>query len=213
MVIDVNGNVEVPSNHPSSDHTYSLIVPLSERPPAQSLVRVRALYHRVCTGCITFCSLGKWGVEEKVNRAGQRVGRGQETHYQPQEKKHWAQLTLIKNLQHILNHIRVYVSCIVGFSCLLKAHSIIFMYCRIMKLYNCPLAQNEIGLKHELSSIRSQVRPLFSCFPYIYMSANYGRVASAMSGTQNAALSDLCVSLIHTDTLGTFKLVHIFAAM
>ena len=61
-----------------------------------------------------------------------------------------------------------------------------------MNLYNCPLAFDEIGVKHEVFSIRSQERPLFRCFPYIYNSANYGQVASAMSGTQNAALSDLC---------------------
>ena len=48
---------------------------------------------------------GKWSVEKKVIRAGQIVGRGQETHNWPQEKKHWAQLTLNINLQHILNHI------------------------------------------------------------------------------------------------------------
>ena len=82
--------------------------------------------------------------------------------------------------------------CIVGFSFRLKAHSVIFMYFRIMNLYNCPLALNEIGVKHEPCSIRSQQRPLFRCFPYIYNSANYGQVAPAMSGTLNAAVSDLC---------------------
>ena len=66
------------------------------------------------------------------------------------------------------------------------------MYFRIMNLYNCPLALNEIGVKQEPCSIRSQQRPLFRCFPYIYNSANYGRVAPAMSGTLYAALSDLC---------------------
>ena len=84
------------------------------------------------------------------------------------------------------------ISCIVGFSFRLKAHCVIFMYFRIMNLYNCPLALNEIGVKQEPCSIRSQQRPLFRCFPYIYNSANYGRVAPAMRGTLYAALSDLC---------------------
>ena len=83
------------------------------------------------------------------------------------------------------------VHCVLDF--LFKAHSIIFIYFRIMNLYNCPLALNEIGVKQEPCSIRSQQRPLFRCFPYIYNSTNYGRVAPAMSGTLNAALSDLCV--------------------
>ena len=87
------------------------------------------------------------------------------------------------------------ILCIVGFSFRLKAHCVIFMYFRIMNLYNCPLALNEIGVKQEPCSIRSQQRPLFRCFPYIYNSANYGRVAPAMSGTLYAALSDLCGQL------------------
>ena len=62
-------------------------------------------------------------------------------------------------------------------------------------MYNCPLALNEIGVKHEPCSIRSQQRPLFRCFPYIYNSANYGQVAPAMSGTLNAAVSDLCAAI------------------
>ena len=76
------------------------------------------------------------------------------------------------------------------------------MNCRIMNLYICPLALNEIGLKHERASIRSQVRPLFRCFPHIYNSANYGGVAPAMSGTLNAALSDLCAQY---DTFQVFS--------
>ena len=43
VVIDENANVEAATYHPSSDHAYSSLVTLSNRPSEQSLMRVRAL--------------------------------------------------------------------------------------------------------------------------------------------------------------------------
>ena len=43
VIIDENANEEAATNHPSSDHAYSSLVTLSDRPSEQSLMRVRAL--------------------------------------------------------------------------------------------------------------------------------------------------------------------------
>ena len=43
VIIDENANEEAATNHPSSDHAYSSLVTLSDRPSEQSLLRVRAL--------------------------------------------------------------------------------------------------------------------------------------------------------------------------
>ena len=42
----MNGNEDVPSEPPSSDHSYASLVSLSNRPSEQSLMRVRAFYFK-----------------------------------------------------------------------------------------------------------------------------------------------------------------------
>ena len=59
VVVDENGNVEVPINHPSNDHAYSSVVPLLDRPSEQSLMRVSSLNYKFLTSYIKFYLLGK----------------------------------------------------------------------------------------------------------------------------------------------------------
>ena len=42
----MNGNEDVPSEPPSSDHSYASLVSLSNRPSEQSLMRVRAFNYK-----------------------------------------------------------------------------------------------------------------------------------------------------------------------
>ena len=85
----MNGNVDVPSEPPSSDHSYASLVPLSNRPSEQSLMRVRAFNYKCSIRYMT-CLLGKRDVKEGV-------GGGQEDHCCPQKEEHGAELII--NLQ------------------------------------------------------------------------------------------------------------------